>query len=54
MNTKNPSAFELYNLADDVSETKNLADKHPEIVAEFYQILKEASTQSKLFPFKKS
>jgi len=53
MNTKNPNAFELYNLEDDVSETNNVADKHPEIVAEFHQILKEASTESELFPFKK-
>ncbi|MBJ2173616.1 arylsulfatase [Aureibaculum sp. A20] len=51
MNTKNPSAFELYNLADDVSETNNVADQHPEIVAEFQEILREASTESELFPF---
>lgn len=53
MNTKNPSAFELYNLADDISETNNVADMHPEIVAEFHDILKEASTESELFPFNK-
>ena len=53
MNTKKPSAFELYNLADDVSETNNVADAHPEVVAEFHKILSEASTESELFPFKK-
>ena len=53
MNTKNPSAFELYNLVDDVSEMTNVANKHPEIVVEFHQLLKEASTESQLFPFKK-
>lgn len=52
MNTSEPSAFELYNLKNDVSETNNVADKHPEIVAEFQQILKTASTESELFPFK--
>ncbi|MBA3482860.1 MAG: sulfatase [Pirellulales bacterium] len=31
----------LYNLDDDVSESKNLAAKHPEIVAELKQLLKE-------------
>lgn len=51
MNTNEPSAFELYNLKDDVSETNNVADAHPEIVAEFNRILKEASTESELFPF---
>ena len=29
-----PVAGELYNLADDLSETKNIAAKYPELVAE--------------------
>ena len=31
---------QLYNLKEDIAETKNLADKHPEKVAEFDKILK--------------
>jgi len=33
---------ELYNLAEDVGETKNVYDEHPEIVAELSAILEEA------------
>jgi len=51
MNTKKQGHLELYNLAEDISETTDVADKHPEIVAEFKQIMKEARTASALFPF---
>ncbi|WP_324025354.1 arylsulfatase [Maribacter sp. BPC-D8] len=51
MNTKKQSHLELYNLAEDISETTDVADKHPEIVADFKQIMKEARTDSELFPF---
>ncbi|MBO0590129.1 arylsulfatase [Cellulophaga sp. E16_2] len=51
MNTKKQGHLELYNLAEDISETTDVADKHPEIVTEFMQIMKEARTASALFPF---
>ena len=54
MNTKKPSAFELYNLAEDASEANNVADKYPEIVADFYKILNKSSINSELFPFNKN
>ncbi len=34
-----PDLFELYNLADDLSETTNLARKHPEKVRELNAML---------------
>jgi len=43
-NTNKP--YELYNLKEDISEKKNLADKHPEKVKELYDLLKTARQQS--------
>lgn len=40
---------ELFNLKDDVGETKNLADKYPEIVKKMEDYLKMARTESKEF-----
>ena len=51
-NKKPQGIFELYNLADDESETKNVANQHPEIVEEMKQIMESESEASELFPFK--
>lgn len=43
--------IELYDLSEDVSEENNVADKHPDLVAEMEEILKEARTPSSVFTF---
>lgn len=48
VNNKKP--LELYNLKDDLGETKDLADQKPEIVAKIKQILKTARVDSPLYP----
>lgn len=49
---ENPDApIELYNLADDPSENKNVAGEHPDIVAKMNSILNEARTPSDIFKF---
>jgi arylsulfatase A-like enzyme len=42
--------IELYNLADDIGEQKDVAAKHPDIVAQIEEILQTARTESELFP----
>jgi arylsulfatase A len=42
--------IELFNLKDDPTESVNLADKHPKVVAELRQIIKEAHRPSEIFP----
>jgi len=42
--------IELYNLADDIAERHNLAEKHPERVADMERRMTEARVPSKLFP----
>ena len=44
--------IELYDLAGDVGEKTDLADKHPEVVGRIRKIMHEARVPSKLFPFK--
>ncbi len=48
--TKPNLSIELYNLANDPSESKNVADQHPEIVARIETIMKNARVPSKEFP----
>ncbi|MBC9797083.1 arylsulfatase [Sinomicrobium weinanense] len=49
---KDPDApIELYDLSADPAETQNIADKHPDIVAEMENIMQEAHTPSPLFSF---
>jgi arylsulfatase A-like enzyme len=45
--------LELYNLKADVSETENVAEKNPEIVAKMDAYLKTARTDSERFPIRK-
>jgi len=44
--------LELYNLKADVSETENVAEKHPEIISKIEAYLKTARTDSKDWPIK--
>jgi len=43
------SPIELYNLADDPGEEKDISAEHPEIIKEMEQNFKEAHTPSKVF-----
>ncbi len=43
---------ELYNLSDDISESKNVAADHPEIVKKTERIMAAQHESSKLFPIK--
>ena len=43
--------IEVYDLANDLAETKNVAAEHPEMVQKFREIFKEAHTTSPLFHF---
>jgi arylsulfatase A-like enzyme len=45
---------ELYNLKNDVSEQKNVAAEHPELVDELTEIMEQSRTSSELFPFNKT
>ncbi len=42
---------QLYNLKDDIGERIDLAAKYPEIVKEMDEIMKNARTESEVFPF---
>lgn len=49
--TRNPNAaIELYDLSDDLGETRNIAAQHPKIVQEMKTLFKQARVQSKTFP----
>jgi len=43
--------IELYNLKDDITETKDVAAQHPDIVAKLERIMREQHTPSSVFPF---
>jgi len=47
---KNPGAFELYNLKDDISEKTDLAARHPEKLAALREMMESARVPSELFP----
>ncbi len=42
--------IELYNLAEDIGEKNNLADKHPDIVKRMAQMFETVRTESEVFP----
>ena len=44
--------IELYNLATDIGEQKNVAAQHPKIVAELRQLMQREHTPSALFPLR--
>jgi arylsulfatase A len=41
--------LDLYNLARDIGETTNVADKHPDIVAEMAAIMNTAHAESERY-----
>ncbi|MCX6898285.1 MAG: arylsulfatase [Verrucomicrobia bacterium] len=43
--------IQLYNLKDDVAETKDVAAQHPDVVAKLEKIMREQHTPSSVFPF---
>jgi arylsulfatase A len=45
-----PLKIQLYNLRQDIGESRDVADEHPEIVARARQILREQHVPSELFP----
>ncbi len=51
---KGPAATELYNLAEDIGEKRNIADKHPEIVREMERIMDKARTPNAEFKLLKN
>lgn len=42
--------IELYNIRDDIGETNDIADEHPELVAQLAQQMSDVRTPSKVFP----
>ena len=51
-NNPDPLAVQLYNLSEDVGEANDVAAAHPELVARFRKIMKDARTPSELFPIR--
>ena len=45
--------LELYNLADDLGETRNVAPQHPQVVRRLDSLMRQAHVPSRLFPFGK-
>ncbi len=42
---------ELYNLANDIGEEKNVAEEHPEIVKELLELINNSRIESEVYPF---
>jgi len=47
---KTNAPLELYDLASDLREDNNVADKHPDVIAVFEKYLKTARTESAYYP----
>ncbi len=45
-----PLKIELYNLQDDIGESRDVAADHPEIVAKMRKVMDQEHLPSKLFP----
>jgi arylsulfatase A-like enzyme len=50
LKTRNPGPWELYNVVDDPSETKNLAAEQPGVIDTAIEILKRETQPNELFP----
>jgi len=51
VNDPEKTSVELYNLNTDPGEENNVAETHPEIVAELQELMEKARTKSEVFPF---
>ena len=51
MKREGDQSIQLYNLKEDIGETKNVADQHPEIVQMMREIMKREHEPSEVFPF---
>jgi arylsulfatase len=51
-NNPNPLKIELYNLADDIGESRDVSAERPEIVARMRQIMEAEHTPSEVFPLR--
>jgi len=52
--TRPGNKVELYNLANDIGEQNDLADKEPEVLAKMTELLTTARTDSDVFPLPKT
>ncbi|PHR90001.1 MAG: hypothetical protein COA78_35530 [Blastopirellula sp.] len=50
VSSNNPKPVELYNLRDDISETKNLAKQHPERLQKLTELMDSAHITNKAYP----
>jgi len=50
-NNRDPLKIELYNLKDDIAESRDVAADHPELVAKFAATMKTSRVPSGVFPF---
>ncbi len=50
LRTKKPGDWEVYNLADDIAETNDLAARHPEVIREAKEVLRREVPDNPVFP----
>ncbi|WCJ60606.1 arylsulfatase [Fontisphaera persica] len=50
LRTPNPGPWEVYNLAEDPGETRNLAEQHPDILKQAQDILRRETKPNPVFP----
>ncbi|MFP6752921.1 MAG: arylsulfatase, partial [Pirellulaceae bacterium] len=51
-NNANPLKIELYDLASDIGESKDVAAENPKRVAQMRQLMNQQHTPSELFPIR--
>lgn len=51
-NNKSPLKVELYDLEADISESRDIADQNPAVVAQIRQLMDREHTPSSIFPFR--
>jgi arylsulfatase A len=49
---KGNTQIQLFNLAADISETTDVASRHPDVIERIQRIMREQHTPSERFPFK--